>query len=413
MHTGKQTPLVAGKTDVRSLAALLSQILVAFTVEFDNQFEHRMREAGYPGALLSLVIWSNLVRFLTGADLSVHDLAVQALESEDQIKFKLGCLERWGFIVLRPDPDGDRPVAKRVHHRTGRLLRDGWGSGRGIRSAWQVRLTEKGRRAADIWSPLLDDIEGRCKSRFGGNQLDQLKDALSDVLEKIDLQLPRGFPFYWNAEYKYSKLEVQPTGEDHLPVLLSRLLLAFTIEFDCESRVPLRLCASILRVLGEEPIPLSEIPRLTGASPETTAIGWQGKPFVVVASDPTARRGKVAHLSPLGFKTQQTYRKLIHEIEQRWEARFGQGKIRRIRDCLIGLFVPRRGDRLLLSEGLVPAEGTVRFGTQAPALGRRDIGAAARQRMRDLAAQTEMFVRDPINGLPHYPLWDMNRGFGP
>jgi DNA-binding response OmpR family regulator len=55
----------------------------------------------------------------------------------------------------------------------------------------------------------------------------------------------------------------------------------------------------------------------------------------------------------------------------------------------------------------------VRSGTQAPALGRRDVGAAARQRMRDLAAQTQMFVQDPVNRLPHFPLWDMNRGFGP
>jgi hypothetical protein len=62
---------------------------------------------------------------------------------------------------------------------------------------------------------------------------------------------------------------------------------------------------------------------------------------------------------------------------------------------------------------LVPAEGTIRSGTQAPALGRRDIGPAARQRMRDMVAQSEMFVRDPANALPHYPLWDMNRGFGP
>jgi hypothetical protein len=46
-------------------------------------------------------------------------------------------------------------------------------------------------------------------------------------------------------------------------------------------------------------------------------------------------------------------------------------------------------------------------------LGRRDVGAAALQRMRDLVAQTEMFIRDPVGTLPHYPAWDMNRGFGP
>ena len=41
----------------RSLSALLSQVLVAFTVEFDNEFERKIGEAGYPGARLSLVVW--------------------------------------------------------------------------------------------------------------------------------------------------------------------------------------------------------------------------------------------------------------------------------------------------------------------------------------------------------------------
>jgi hypothetical protein len=33
--------------------------------------------------------------------------------------------------------------------------------------------------------------------------------------------------------------------------------------------------------------------------------------------------------------------------------------------------------------------------------------------MRDLIAQTEAFVRDPARTLPHFPAWDINRGFGP
>jgi hypothetical protein len=62
---------------------------------------------------------------------------------------------------------------------------------------------------------------------------------------------------------------------------------------------------------------------------------------------------------------------------------------------------------------LIPPKGAVRAGDSAPALGRREVGVAARQRMRDLVAQTDGFVRDPERSLPHYPLWDMNRGFGP
>jgi hypothetical protein len=421
ISAGKKRPVkkrlvMTGNTDVgrsRSLSALLSQTLVAFTVEFDNEFELRMRQAGYPGALLSLVLWSNLMRFLASGELSVRELAARALESEDQIKGGLGCLERWGCVELQPGGDDDRPVSMRVHRLKGRILRDGWGSGRGIRSSWLVRLTAKGRKATEIWSPLPNEIERRWEARFGRDQINDLRRALWAIVQQLGLDLPQALPFYWDAHNDYPGSAAPRTEVDPLPVLLAQLLLVFTIDFDRESRVPLRLCANLIRVLGDGPVPLSEIPRLTGTSPESTDIGWQEKPFVVVEPDPGRKRGKTGRLSPLGLRAQQTHRALIPEIEARWQARFGKEQVRNLRGCLMDLYVPRSGERLLLSEGLIPAEGTVRSGTQAPALGRRDVGAAARQRMRDLVAQTELFVRDPINALPHYPLWDMNRGFGP
>jgi hypothetical protein len=104
---------------------------------------------------------------------------------------------------------------------------------------------------------------------------------------------------------------------------------------------------------------------------------------------------------------------LFVAIERRWETRFGKERIGLLRELLQSLFDRRSGGETLLSEGLVAPQGTARAGDQAPALGRRDVGVAARQRMRDLVAQTADFVRDPAGALPHYPLWDMNRGFGP
>ncbi len=343
---------------MRPLPTLLSQILVAFTVEFDNEFERRMGKAGYPGALLSLSIWGSLMRFLSEGDISV-----QALEG----RAGLGCLERWGFVTLPR-----------------KAKSDGWGSGRGIRGEWVVRLTEKGKKATEIWPPLFGEIERRWEKRFGRDAITELKEALREL-----------------------------GGEGSLPELLMGVLENFAREFDSESKMPLRFCANTVRVLGEEPVPLSEIPRLTGGSPETTDIGWQLKTTVAVEPNPNERRGKVARLTPLGLKVQQKYWRLVREIEERWQDRLGKEKVRRVRECLQNLFEAHEGDRMLLAEGMIPAEGTVRAGAKAPALGRRDVGPAAKQRARDLVAQTEMFVRDPVNALPHYPLWDMNRGFGP
>lgn len=355
----------------RPLSALLSQLLVAFTVEFDGEFERRMGEAGYPGARLSLVVWTDLMRFV-GAGVSVRELASRAPTPENAIKHQLGCLERWGFVTLE------------------RERRDGWGSGRGIRADWMVRLSAKGTAASRIWPRLFEEIEGRWEARFGEEEIGRLREALQDALKKLGAEPPAG-----------------------LPHLLSRLLLAFQQEFDRESPTPLALCANTLRVLGEKPIRPAEIPGLTGGSPETSGVGWQLKPYVVVTPDPKASRGKVIHLSPRGVTAQRTYHRLTGEIEKRWEASFGKKAMSRLRAALEGLFKQRGKVGLLLAEGLLPPPGTVRAGDQAPALGRPDVGAAARQRMRDLIAQTGAFVRDPAGTLPHYPMWDMNRGFGP
>jgi hypothetical protein len=402
-----------GITSRRSLSALLSQVLVAFTVEFDNEFERQMGEAGYPAARLSLLVWANVMRFVAEGALSVRDLAARALAPEKQIKFELGCLERWGFVVLKPHPTDDRPVPTAAHRQSGRELRDGWGSGRGIRADWLVRLTSKGLTASGIWPPLFSAIERRWDMRFGKDEIDRLRHALHDVASQLDVELPLGLARGWEGTKEFPYRVTRGGGPPPLPTLLSQLLLTFRLEFDRESLAPMEMCANTLRVLGEQPIRVRDIPRLTGGSPETTDLGWQIKPYVVVTPDPAASRGKVVCLSPRGLRAQGTYHRLISEIEKRWEARFGKARISRLRQSLQMLFDRRSGGGALLFEGLIPPRGTARAGDQAPALGRRDVGAAARQRMRDLVAQTQAFVRDPAGALPHYPLWDMNRGFGP
>jgi len=277
---------------IRPLSALLSQVLVAFTLELDNEFEKQMRESGYAGAALSVVIWSTLMRFLAGASPSVRNLAAQSLSSGKWLKFELGCLERWSLVTLEADPADDRPVAIRSHRLGGRLLRDGWGSGRGIRSDWIVRPSAKGRRAIEIWPPLFDEIERRWLARFGPDDIETLRRSLEDIAAQIDLDLPHGLPGLGDLDttYKARSTKTLSTNDgvpQPLSALLSQLLLAFTLDFQRESRVPLWLCANTLRVLSDQPIPESEIPHLTGCSPETSGIGWQIKPFIVVESAPT------------------------------------------------------------------------------------------------------------------------------
>ncbi|HUA60527.1 MAG TPA: hypothetical protein VML19_17320 [Verrucomicrobiae bacterium] len=372
----------------KPLSALLSQILVAYSVELDSEFELRMPQTPTRGARLSLVIWLNVLQFLADGPVSVRTLASRALTAESGATAGLGCLERWGVVALQPGK------------------RAGFGSGRGIRADWPVRLTPSGETAVRIWPELIPEIEARWSNRFGGDAT-SLRRSLEAIERQIDLELPQGLP---GAILKLPGFGPRKSAGEAglpLPVLLSRVLLAFALDFERESQAPLSLSANAIRVLSDQPIPASEIPKRTGCSEETAGIGWQLKPYIIVESDPARGRGKFVRLSAAGIRAQQSYYSRTRDIEEAWKKRFNAAT-EEIRQSLTALL-----QRSELSDALKPPPGTTRAGAQTPALGRVDIGSAARQRKRDLVIQTEAFVRDPAGALPHYPLWDMNRGFGP
>src|SRR5262249_10354910 len=100
----------AGRT---LLPTLLSQALVAFTIECDNEFERRMphrttNHGATPGAayapwLVSLVMWLNCMRFVGEAGVTVGEL-----ERLARTKTNLAGMQRWGYIVVAPDPADGR-----------------------------------------------------------------------------------------------------------------------------------------------------------------------------------------------------------------------------------------------------------------------------------------------------------------
>src|SRR5579871_3884759 len=66
----------------KPLSALLSQILVAYSVEIDCEFERCMLQTQSRSARLSLVIWLNVLQFLTDGPVTVRTLASRALTAE-------------------------------------------------------------------------------------------------------------------------------------------------------------------------------------------------------------------------------------------------------------------------------------------------------------------------------------------
>jgi hypothetical protein len=91
------------------LSALLSEVLVAFIIEFDNEFErqmpHRTSEHGRTQAqgtvpwLVSMAMWSTCLRFVGEDGITVAELTRRARTGTN-----LPGMLRWGYISVEPDP---------------------------------------------------------------------------------------------------------------------------------------------------------------------------------------------------------------------------------------------------------------------------------------------------------------------
>jgi len=158
------------------ISALLSQALVAFTIEWDNEAEHRSphrttnygRPPGAPAApwLTSLVMWANCLRFLPDEGITVAGLRDLARTGTN-----LDGMRRWGYLTFAPSP------------------------GRGKRPAPETVLlpTARGREAREILRGLDAEIEARWRDRFGG-EAGALRSALGGVVAGLDPGLPDCLP---------------------------------------------------------------------------------------------------------------------------------------------------------------------------------------------------------------------------
>jgi DNA-binding MarR family transcriptional regulator len=119
--------------------------------------------------------------------------------------------------------------------------------------------------------------------------------------------------------------------------------------------VSLAISASILRLPGEEGIPVRDLPRMAAVSKEAIAMAMSfltRRGYALVASKPGGSRGKILLLTPKGRNAQEAYSKLVGNIEQRWRAHFGDGTVRLVRDSLTRLVGEPAAQRSPLFRGL-------------------------------------------------------------
>ncbi len=315
------------------LSVLLSQVLVAFTVEFDNEFEHRMphrttagRSTGAVEApwLVSQVMWANVMRFVDRDGTSVATLHQRSLTTSDSL---VG-LQRWGYVTV--DPPAARGGGVRIH-------------GDAV-----VRPTAAGRKAQALWQPLAGEIEERWEVRFGMDVIALLRRALEALADRFDLALPRYLPVIHPATG--GKVGPTLTGPELVPAgpsesdgspdlseLVSRVLMAFALDFEAESRFSIPISANTLRVLNPEGFRVRDLPGRTGVSKEANAmaVGFlERHGCAEVGPGPAASRARVVRLTAKGQGAQAKYGRVLTTTEERWRARYGSEAMASLRRSL-------------------------------------------------------------------------------
>jgi DNA-binding MarR family transcriptional regulator len=305
-----------------ALSALLSQTLVAFTIELDNEAEHRMpHRTTSPGAtsqdggtwLTSAAMFENCLRFVTDQPITVGELEILA-----RTRTNLDGMRRWGYLTI----DG---TARKIH------------SGHPGRDA-VLRATALGLRAREVWLPVSGAIEQRWAERHGAGQIARLRQALQAVAGQLDPGLPDCLPILGQNLFSPGPDPTLPPRPDPpdiatLPLLalLSRVLLAFALDYESESEVSLAVAANLLRVLREDGTRPRDLPGRTGISKE--AVAWAVGVLIrarlaVEEPDPAASRGKIVRLTPRGLLAQARHLERLGDVEDRWTDRFGSDALR-------------------------------------------------------------------------------------
>jgi hypothetical protein len=325
-------PPASGASERLPLSALLSQALIAFTIEFDNeaerQIQHRTtRHGGTRGGvwLVSMAMWLNCVRYVGTEPLRVGEIARLA-----RCGTNLDGMRRWGYITLTTDPADSR-----------RKPPD---------SDLLARATARGMRAADVWAPLTGVIEQRWRQRFGAGDLAQLTTPLRTVVAQLGNGLPDCLPILGYGLLsigggpgadRYEAMQATGGASSEstapLPWLLARALLAFAIEYERAARLSLAISADLLRVLDRDGVRVRDLPALSGVAAEGLAMatGFTGlRGLTVIEAGSAGSRWKIARLTPTGETARQRYLDLTREIEDGWHARFGPQIIAGLRAVL-------------------------------------------------------------------------------
>ena len=289
------------------LFAELSQLLVAFVIECDNEFEHqtphrttnhgRKGPAGVPW-LVSMAMWWHFMRFVPPGGIPAGELQRSlGLDRKSALALVTRMGKWWSYVTVES----------------------------GV-----VRPTAGGRKALAVWQPLEAAIERRWQERFGRDRIEQLRESLRAVAGRLDPGLPDSLPILGFGLFSRPQPQGAMSASDSLPALVAKILLAFAVEFESESEVSLAICADVLRLMGEGGVRVRDLPRLAGVSKEAIAMAVS----FLKERGYTASAGAALTLTAKGRQALDAYCALVPAIEERWQSCFGAGGMRALREAL-------------------------------------------------------------------------------
>ena len=338
------------------LSALLSQVLVAFIIEFDNEFEHQVphrttNHGSTPGSksapwLVSMAMWLRFMQFVPSEGIPVDDLFLRVgLPRKDFQTWLTRMSKWWGYVSVNPGPNTQAS---------------------NLGTAMIVLPTTGGKRAVEVWRPLTGVIEKRWRERFGKEAVDQLCKLLGQLVEKLNHDMADSLPILGYEMFSKvpdhgrrarTKTNAAVASAHTLPVLLSKLLLAFAVEFENDCGWPLAISANVVRLIGEKGLRVRDIPRLAGVSKEAVAMALkrlEESKLVSVGPESANSRAKIVALTAKGLRMQESYLECARKVERHWQTSFGKDPLDQLRLLLEQLTGESDGHRSPLFKGLKP-----------------------------------------------------------
>jgi hypothetical protein len=325
------------------LTTLLSQALVAFTIEADHLFECRMphctsesRKRGEPIEgpwLISMAFWANGLKHVDADGMTVGALVDRALIADRFLQGNNPGLVRWGYLRLAP---GTRSSKK--------LDRD-----------WTVVPTPDGLLAQRTWASLPAEVDARWVERWP--EVNALRDTLERIVAAADRELPDHLPVNGHKHARVAFPHRPPRSRANLDVgtLLAKALLLYTVDVETTSPVALVHSANVLRVLADRPVHQRDLPRAMGVAKETAAVitGQVRRDGLVTISS-----SREVAITDAGRRALAKAGQTVAAVEADWPRE------------LRGRLEPLVGDGTLecsaLSEAIRPPAGTWRHRRPAP-----------------------------------------------